>query len=175
MPTGATNLPRRSLDTGVAYHGITMENLVRERLAVGHKPLDTRFYEWIVSIGVFSFGTFILFYDINIARGSILAVAREQLDGVYGVGLSTFFIGSLSLGSLLANGYFRHSRKYGPWLRVISSIYRALLWFSFVQSMARLTPVSQTWISPMVIFFTVISAAEIGVIFIAGRNARSNR
>src|ERR1700761_8244600 len=146
MPTGATNLPRRSLDTGVVYHEYVMDrHLTRER----HVPLDPRFWEGGLSVTIFTLGSFILFNDQKIAMGSIFAVARELVGGVYGVGISTFAIGALGVSALIANGRNASTRRYGPWLRVLSATYRFMLWFSFAQSMARLTPSAQLWTSPM--------------------------
>lgn len=162
-----TSHTRRSL--GVEYHGITVMDPVRERAAVNHKPLDTRFYEWVASLAVLALGSFILFYDINIARGSILAVARNVLGGIYGVGISTFLIGVFCIAALVANG---RSHMIGPCVRIFAAIYRVIFWFWFVESMAQLTPTVQSWISPMVIVFSVISGGELAVIFIAGRHAR---
>lgn len=131
------------------------------------RPVDVRPWEWGFSIPSVFLGVSILVWP-QTAHGSILQVLVDNIGSVF-CALAFIVTGLVGIAALIANG---QSRRIGPRLRALTAIVRAVLWLTFVLSMARVS-YEQKFPSPMVYFWSAFAATELYIAFRAAADVRS--
>ncbi len=124
--------------------------------------VDGRRLEWLGSAYLTLQGLAILAWPQS-AHGSILQVLVGNLGGIR-TALLFIAAGLMGGAALIANG---RSLKIGPHVRSIIAILRMVIWASFALSMYRVSveqwiahPGTQFFLSPMAIFFGLVTIAE---------------
>lgn len=129
--------------------------------------LDTRLLEWALSSFLVLTGTSMLVW-MRMIHGSILQVVIDVF-GETAVALGFITIGLGGLAALIANG---SSLWVGPWIRALSAALRAIIWSTFVLSMAKVSLV-QGFPSPMVILFGIFTIVEVYISYRAVLDVRA--
>lgn len=130
--------------------------------------LDGRLYEWVMSGSMLALGLVIIVWP-KVANGSILNVVVSAIGGT-STALVFLIIGLLRAAALIANG---QSMLIGPRIRSLSAFVASILWASVVISMAQVS-VNQGFPSPMVIFFSAFTGAEVYISYRAALDVRSH-
>jgi hypothetical protein len=134
--------------------------------------LDTRFFEWMVSLPTFTLGMLVLLWPAT-AHGSIFLVSRHVLTGLglgdlassLAIGCCLTAVGSFALTALVVNG---KAPLRGARIRGCAAVWRSAFFVSIVLSML-VVSLSQPHISPMVLWFSFMAAGECWVALRAGR------
>ena len=149
---------------GAAVPDVSEKPMVQTRIAY---YLDGRLYEWVFSTSMVALGMTILVWP-QVAHGSILTILTGAVGGT-AAGLIFFVIGLLRIAALITNG---NSMWIGPRIRSIGASVSSVLWSSVVISMAQVS-VAQGFPSPMVIFFSAFTGAEVYISYRAVLDVRS--
>lgn len=105
----------------------------------------------------------------KMAKGSIVTVLID-IVGWPAAAIVFVLIGLFSVVALIVNG---RSLAIGPRVRSICAILRSVLWAQFTLSMLHVSFV-QGFPSPMVVFFSVFTAAEFYVVYRAVLDVRDH-
>lgn len=129
--------------------------------------LDGRLYEWVMSANMVALGITIFGWP-RVSNGSILTVLVGAIGGT-ATAMVFLAVGLVRAGALIANG---QSMWIGPRIRSFGASVASVLWASVVISMAQVS-VMQGFPSPMVIFFSAFTGAEVYISYRAALDVRS--